>query len=257
MDSQWFKVLLVEDNPLDAHVFRGLLGLSRSARFDVKTVTCQTSALACLRAGDLDAVVLDVGLAECSGLDTLKAVHAAATHLPIIILSAIEDEGLAIRALQEGAEDYLVKGEVDTNVVERSLRYAIERRRAADRECRNQATLRLLLDQLPALLWTTDRNLRFTSFCGSALPADAAPQSQVIGRTLFDVFATEDENLLAIRMHRRALDGGSASYDLPWDDRAYHVQVEPLLDSQGCIIGCVGVAMDITPRVQAEDEVRR
>lgn len=130
-----------------------------------------------------------------------------------------------------------------------------EQRRTAkatlhDREAR----LSLMLEQVPAVLWTTDRELRFTSSVGAALEALGLRPGDVVGLSLFDYFGTDDPESLPIRAHRQALKGESLTFDFTHGERAFEVDVEPLLDAQGQCVGTIGVALDVTERLRAEEE---
>ncbi len=126
--SRPLAVLLVEDNPRDARLIRESLARAGNGHFRLEWASRLAAGLHRLAGGGIDAILLDLGLPERRGLNTLRRIEAQACGVPIVILTAPEDEGLAVRSLQEGAQDYLVKGEVDGKSLLRSLRYAIERR---------------------------------------------------------------------------------------------------------------------------------
>ncbi|UCC81919.1 MAG: PAS domain S-box protein [Gemmatimonadota bacterium] len=111
--------------------------------------------------------------------------------------------------------------------------------------------LRTLLDQMPGILWTVDRDLRFTSSLGAALPALGLQPNQVVGMTLFEYFGTEDPDLLPIAAHRKALEGKESEYEFSWEERKYQCHVEPFRDESGAISGAIGVAFDMTEAKRA------
>jgi signal transduction histidine kinase/HPt (histidine-containing phosphotransfer) domain-containing protein len=131
MQRQQIHLLLIEDSPDDALLIRELLADARQAEFEVQHVEWLRLALERLVQGGLDAVLLDLQLPDSRGLDTFRAVQKAAPGVPVVVLSGFEDETTALTAVQEGAQDYLVKGHVSTPVLERTLRYAIERSRTS------------------------------------------------------------------------------------------------------------------------------
>lgn len=126
------RVLLIEDNAGDARLIRENLTNVRGAQFDLERVDCLSAARDRLIGGNLDAILLDLTLPDSSGLDTFFQVRACAPHLPITILSGFADEDAAIHAVREGAQDYLIKGQVNRALLVRALRYAIERKRVAE-----------------------------------------------------------------------------------------------------------------------------
>lgn len=123
----------------------------------------------------------------------------------------------------------------------------------AEREARLQAMLR----QLPAIVWTVDRDLVFTSSEGSGLQQLGLQPGQVVGQTLFEYFGTEDPDYLPIQLHRRALAGEPQEYEFETNGRHYRVRLEPLRDSRGEIVGVVGIAFDVTEQVRAQQELER
>ena len=123
------KVLLVEDNPGHALLLREMLGRTAPAQFAVTHVARLDEALERLGEGPFDLVLLDLSLPDSMGFETFAQAHARMPESPIIVLSGLEDEELALRAVREGAQDYLVKGQVDGNLLARAIRYAIERKR--------------------------------------------------------------------------------------------------------------------------------
>jgi PAS domain S-box-containing protein len=117
--------------------------------------------------------------------------------------------------------------------------------------------LRVLVEQMPAVLWSTDRDLRFTSSLGGGLAALGLAPGQVVGMTLYEFFGTGDSEFLPIAAHRRALAGESVRYEIEWGGRAYQSYVEPLRDPAGEIAGTTGVAFDVTDRKRLEQALRQ
>jgi len=127
----------------------------------------------------------------------------------------------------------------------------------AERALRDRdARLRLMVSQVPAVLWTVDRDLRFTSSMGAGLAALGLAPGQVVGKTLYEYFGTEDPNYPSIAMHRRSLEGEATTYDAFWDHSVWETHTEPLRDESGNIIGCLAIALDVTERTLAEAELK-
>ena len=126
------RLLLVEDNVDDAELIRTKLARGRRLRVEVTHVDRLEKGLAQLAAGDHDVVLLDFSLPDSFGLDTFRRAHTAAPRVPIIVLTSLDDNELAVQAVREGAQDYLVKREADTRLLVRSILYAMERQRADD-----------------------------------------------------------------------------------------------------------------------------
>jgi signal transduction histidine kinase len=130
LSNPQIHVLLVEDETSDAKFLQDTLLGVISPIFTFSQVERLNMALQHLAWEEFDVVLLDLTLPDAHGLDTFIQVHAVAPDTPILILTSIDDEGLAVKAMQNGAQDYLVKGKLDTDLLLRSIRYAIERKGA-------------------------------------------------------------------------------------------------------------------------------
>ena len=129
MENHPLKVLLVEDNPGDARLIREMLEEARAAKFKLLYVDRLDEGLKCLTQETLDLILLDLSLPDSQGLDTFIKTYTQATKVPIVVLTGLDDETLAVRTIQLGAQDYLIKGELNKNILVRALCYAIERHR--------------------------------------------------------------------------------------------------------------------------------
>jgi signal transduction histidine kinase/CheY-like chemotaxis protein len=123
------RVLLVEDNDDDALLIRESLS---ETTLEIDRAERLSTALAQLTRGKFDAVLLDLSLPDAWGLDTIRRLRREAAAVPIVVLTGLNDEEIAMRAVEEGAQDYLFKGQVDGHLLARSLRYAIQRHRAEE-----------------------------------------------------------------------------------------------------------------------------
>jgi two-component system, cell cycle response regulator len=122
------RLLLVEDNPLDAHLVRAMLGACGLAG-DLALAGCVADARALLSERHFDLVLLDLFLPDASGLDALRQVRVLAPEIPIVVLTGRDDKEVALQAVREGAQDYLHKEGLDGEVLARAIRYGIERHR--------------------------------------------------------------------------------------------------------------------------------
>jgi PAS domain S-box-containing protein len=137
------------------------------------------------------------------------------------------------------------------------LAAAIERARTEDALGGSEARLGLLLKQLPAHVWTTDTELRVTSTSGSALAEVGIDTSRYVGRTLDELLGLGDQrSTVTIAAHRRALGGAPAGYRVEVTGRLFDARVEPLHDVQNQIVGCLGLALDVTERERAEESLQ-
>ena len=128
-DTKQIQILLIEDHPGDARLMRELLAEVKSPAFELEWVERLSLGMKRLAEGGIDVVLLDLALPDSQGLETFIRLHSEAPEVPIVALTGLNDEAFAVEAVQKGAQDYLVKGQVDSNVLARSLRYAIGRHR--------------------------------------------------------------------------------------------------------------------------------
>jgi signal transduction histidine kinase len=126
-EREKMEVLLVEDNASDAELLVEALGARTRHAFEIEHVERLEEAEGATHDRDYDVILLDLGLEETQGLATLVAARERLPDVPIIVLTGTDDDDLGLRALQEGAEDYLVKGQVDTRLLVRAIRYAKQR----------------------------------------------------------------------------------------------------------------------------------
>jgi signal transduction histidine kinase len=123
------RVLLVEDNPGDARLLREMLDERGTHLTEFTHVACMGAAEKHLAEHEVDIILLDLGLPDARGLSAVREIRAAAPGVPLLVFTGLDDELLAAQTLQEGAQDYLIKGQIDTRGLLRALRYAVERKR--------------------------------------------------------------------------------------------------------------------------------
>ena len=128
MSDRTATVLLIEDNPGDARLIREMLAEGGGDRFKLECADRLSAGLELLAEGGVDIVLLDLGLPDSQGLDTLHKVIAEVPEVPItVVLTGTDDEELAVQAVRAGAQDYLIKGQIENNLLVRAMRYAMER----------------------------------------------------------------------------------------------------------------------------------
>ena len=127
------KVLLVEDNDVDAQLTQDLLSEWSIEEFQISRAKTLGEGLMLLSREHFDAVLLDLSLPDAFGLPTVRQVHATSPSIPVVVLSGVSDQNLGLQAVQQGAQDYLVKGQGHPELLARAVRYAIERKRSEER----------------------------------------------------------------------------------------------------------------------------
>jgi signal transduction histidine kinase/DNA-binding response OmpR family regulator len=141
-----FQVLLIEDNQADALLIQEMLRQATGGRFNIHHVARLSMGLAQLANASYDLVLLDLSLPDSHGFASFEQVQAQVPQTAIIVLTGLDDKHVALQAVSQGAQDYLVKDNVDGDRLKRSMRYAIERKRAAEALHQRQAQLEALHD---------------------------------------------------------------------------------------------------------------
>lgn len=154
------KVLLLEENFLDVCLLQEFLSEANSTQFELTPVERMDEALQYLDRKSFDIVLLDLSLPDSQGIETFVKIHRHAPSVPIVVLTGLDDETVAIKAMQEGAQDYLVKGQVDGDLLRRAIRYAIERQQSRETLQQQKELLQTIFDNIPVMLTFYDASDR-------------------------------------------------------------------------------------------------
>ncbi len=159
------SVLLVEDNPGDARLLREAIREAEGVRIRLTHHSTLRHAVEQLARERFDIIMLDLSLPDADGLETLVRMHTEAPTVPIVVLTGHDDEALAVRAVREGAQDYLVKGQVNSQLLVRAMRYATERKRAVEALQRSEEYFRALIENALDVIavLTEDTTIRYAS----------------------------------------------------------------------------------------------
>ncbi len=162
--------LVIEDSQPDAEYLGELLSSERAPAFGIRSAGRMSEGLDLLAELRFDVVLLDLGLPDSQGMDTLLTVRKKAAGMPIIILTGLADEEFAVNAIHQGADGYLLKGQIDRTLLVRTIRYAMERRRIMEELRKSEEQYRLLFDSNPFPLFVYSRDsLRLLAVNNAAL----------------------------------------------------------------------------------------
>jgi DNA-binding response OmpR family regulator len=179
---------LVEDNPGDARLLREMLNEQESHRIDLTHVESMVDAEGRLAEGTTDIILLDLGLPDAQGLEAVRRAHLAAPRMPLVVLTGIDDESLAARALKEGAGDYLIKGQIEPRSLLRALRYAIERKVMEEALFTEKEQAQVTLNSIGDAVISSDASGKITFLNLAAETMTGWRWSEAAGRPVTDVF---------------------------------------------------------------------
>ncbi len=184
------KLLLVEDNPGDTRLLQEMLSEQSEDRIAVRHVGSMLDAESHLGQFSFDIILLDLGLPDAQGLDALRRAHAAAPRIALVVLTGMDDETLAAQCLQLGAQDYLVKGQIETRSLRRSLRYAIERKIMEEALYAEKERAQVTLNCIGDAVVCTDINGKITFLNPAAEKITGWSLLEAAGRPMAEVFRT-------------------------------------------------------------------
>lgn len=271
--DQGRRVLVVDDSEVDRERIRRLLG----ADFSVIEATTASEGLDVCRMIEVDCVLLDYRLPDQDGTEILADLIERG--LPVLMLTGHGSEAIAVEAMKRGALDYLIKDELAREGLRRAVGNALEKvslRRQVSRQQaelhtyvaeldakraelersnkklgESEARLRVMLEQLPALTWTTDKKLQCTSLAGANVHLLGDPDV-LVGGSIEELFGSRGQPM---RAHFGALSGRPGSFEVRARDRTYNAHVEPLR-TRGAVQGVIGVALDVTQARDLEQQLR-
>ncbi len=255
------NVLIVDDSPGDVEIIHRMLRLAEDAVFNVRTAGDLVTALDLVVREGIEVVLLDLSLPDSHGLSTFHQVYAHAPDVATIVLSGLDDANVAMNAVREGAQEYLVKGQFDDAVLVRSVRYAHERAKSREALRESEALYHSLVESLPLNLFRKDTQSRF-QFANQGFCDDIGmSMDELLGKTDFDLFPYEIAAKY-ISDDRRVIETGEVFEDVEehpeTDGSTIYVQVmkSPVRDSKGSIIGVQGMFWDVTARKRAEEQLK-
>jgi len=258
--SKALEILLVEDNAGDVRLLREMFSQEIAGSFHLTHVLRMREAEVQLAKGNVDVVLLDMGLPDEHGLDTLRRAKMVAPDVPVIVLTGLEDETLAAEAMKEGAEDYLIKGQIENRALPRALRHAIERHRMQTdndlvRERQWHARVNAILECTSDGVITISHDWRL--LYGNRKAIQELPDFEV-GKNYWscfpDLFSTPNEEQLRSAMEGRS-DIKFESYYAPYE-RWLRVHVFPTDDGLSIFFSNITEEKKMQAKLELEQILR-
>jgi CheY-like chemotaxis protein len=157
-DRPHIKVLIIEDNDEHAELIYRILSKAENIYFDTERAGLMSSGVDLLGRQNFDVILSDLGLPDSMGIETFETLHRSYPDIPVIVVTSLDDENTALSAVQSGAQDYLVKGQIYARQLIRSIQYAIERRKLITELEKSLKEIKTLQALLPICAWC--RNIR-------------------------------------------------------------------------------------------------
>jgi PAS domain S-box-containing protein len=261
MDDRSISVLLVEDNAGDARLFRELLAEVAFPRYAITQVGRLDRALHLLEEAHFDLIMLDLWLPDEQGFATFARVHGRAEQTPTIVLTGLEDEILGLKTVRGGAQDYLIKGQFDGNLLARSMRYAIERKQTEEALRQSEERWRTYINDASDLIFTLDPAGRIASANRALCKAVGYREEELLGHDVVQLIAPESytaatealakilnqEDVEQIELEVIGKDGLRITLEIRGRT----------LYEQGRFAGTFHIARDVTERKRAEEALAR
>ena len=258
MSDKAIKVLLVEDNPGDSRLIQELLSDVKIASFQIEVSESLSDGIEALSARRFDVVLLDLSLPDSSGLETLAKVHSKAQQVPVVVLTGLDDEDLALEAVRKGAQDYLVKGRIDENLLSRAIRYAIERKWAEQDLRESEEKYRTILESIEDSYYQVDIAGNFTFFNDSMCKISGCTKDELMGMNIRQ-FLDQENAKKVYQTFNKVFNTGKPEKGCDWviirkDGKKRYVEtsVSLMKDAEGQRIGFRGIIRDVTEKKQIE-----
>ncbi len=262
MDNHKFSVLLIEDNPGDALLIKEMLNSCEGVYNQIEIFESLKEIEVNYSKTDPDVLLIDLSLPDSKGINTFIKVKELYGYKPLIVLSGYDSEETALIAVQKGAQDYLVKGKIDEIILNRSILYAIERKKLESAVKESDQNFKLLADNAPMFIWMADKtgkaiyfNKRWLKFVGKTI-------EEIEGKDWMG-FIHENDKALVNTTYIKAYKNKefyNIEYRLKGGNGEYICIVEkgaPHYDLSNKFIGFIGSCLDITERKKAELEIER
>ncbi len=255
------SILLIEDSRAQLKAVSAIL---RNDNFQITSASSLREALACLDYTSFDCILLDLSLPDSEGLETLRNVRAKAKSAPLIVLTSTDDASQVAEALREGAQDYLIKGRIDGELLKRSIRYGIDRARTQELVRQSEEKFRLLVESAKdyaIFMLDTDGNI--VTWSSGAERITGYSSEEIVGKNL-SIFYPQSAVDRGEPQHglREAVLKGRYE-DEGWrkrkDGTRYWVSFinTPLFDAEGNLRGYARIARDTTEKRIAEETLRQ
>jgi PAS domain S-box-containing protein len=254
MSSQKSKILIVEDNPGDLFLVKEFLKRTSLPPFEIFHADTIENALVLLRKNSFKLILLDLFLSDSEGITTFEKIYPLSANAPVIVLTGLIDEKITSEALKKGAQDYLVKGEYDKKLLEKTIRYAIERKQNQQLLKQSEEEYKLLFESNPVPMWAYDVNThRIQTANASAILYYGYTREEFCTLTIQDILS--QEGIVELLQHH-GLHKTNARPHKRKDNAVLYAEVVSHDIVLGGIQSRLVAAYDVTERTKVEGHLR-
>jgi PAS domain S-box-containing protein len=250
------RILIVEDDLVDRKQLERLLAQSALGACTVQNADCLARALELLQDHPFDVVLLDLGLPDSQGMDSVVRVQMQTPQTPIIVLSGLDDTNVATQAVQIGAQDYLIKGQVDASLLMRAIRYALERKKAERQLQAAERRYRTIFENSAVAIMMVDERRQLVSWNQFTEQLLGLTGDRLLGRPIQEFYPpAEWQRIQALSIRRKGMGHHLETKMIRGDGTIIDVDISLSVvhDSDGRPTGSIGVVQDITERKRAEE----
>ncbi|TAK09031.1 MAG: diguanylate cyclase, partial [Candidatus Manganitrophaceae bacterium] len=257
MNGGTIRVLLVEDNPADARLAQELLVETAGGRFKVTETARLAKAIGTLKKESFDVILLDLSLPDSRGLEPLFRIRGEAPGTPLVILSGRSDEQTAIKAIQEGAQDYLIKGRISGDLLAHAITYAIERKRTEEALRNAKAFSENLIQTANVIILSLDTAGNIDIFNQAAEKITGYTLSELKGKNWFEILVPKERYPHVWEEFNRLLAGGiPKTFENPIltksGEERHIMWQNNQIKIDGKVVATISFGNDITERKKAE-----
>ncbi|MCU0914552.1 MAG: PAS domain S-box protein [Planctomycetes bacterium] len=254
-----FRLLIVEDDLIDRRLLERLLAQSPLGRCTIENTDRLADALERVRDRAFDVILLDPGLPDSQGMESVARMQAQAPQTPIIVLSGLDDAEVATQAVHLGVQDYLIKGQVDGSLLLRAVRYAVERKKAERQLQAAEQRYRTIFENSAVAIMMVDDQERLVSWNQQTERLLGMTADQLRGRSIQSCYPDDQwQRIRELSVRHRGREHHLETKMIRGDARVIDVDMSLSVvhDSEGRATGSIAVVQDVTERRQAEEALR-
>lgn len=250
------NILIIEDNPGDAVIIREMLKDIADIHFNLLNAYNLEDGLKILAKEDIDILLLDLNLPDSYGIDTFNKMNQNSPNIPIVILTGLVDEKLAIEAVGDGAQDYLVKGQIDGHLLVKSIKYAMERKKIELKLRESEEKYRLMVEKANSGVFLMNSKNKLTYVNQSIAKMLGYTMSEMLKKDISNFTDREGQKL--INYHLNKTDKWTAqTYELKLMNKQgifsyVLVSTNPIFKADGTYMGAISILVDFSSQKNAE-----